>query len=111
MHTSLTANAFQTLNRMVLPAVRAGFATPLPIGLGLVVLETTGRTSGRTRMVPVVGFRSGARVTISTVRHDSQWLKNLESDSTAAVWHGGKRRSATASVQRGPLNIVTLDED
>lgn len=110
MRRELTRLGFQTLNRVVLPAVRAGFGGPLPVGLGLVVLETTGRRSGLTRSAPVVGFRAGKRTTISTVRPGSQWLANLESDSTAALWRNGARHEVVASVQRGPLNVITLDE-
>ena len=103
-------SGFRTLNRVVLPLVRAGFGSPLPLGFGLVVLETTGRRSGATRSVPVVAFRAGRRVTVSTVRPDSQWVKNLEADSDAAIWRNGTRHTVTAEVQRGPLNVVTLNE-
>jgi dienelactone hydrolase len=100
---------FREMNRFVKPLVKAGLGSPLPIGLGAVVLESTGRVSGDPREVPVLGFRIGGRVVVSTVRSDSQWLKNLEADDRAAVWYGGRRRAAKATVQRGPLNIVTLD--
>ena len=100
---------FREMNRFVKPLVKAGLGSPLPIGLGAVVLESTGRVSGEPREVPVLGFRIGGRVVVSTVRSSSQWLKNLEADDQAAVWYGGRRRPARATVQRGPLNIVTLD--
>ena len=105
----LTQTAFRTLNRFVRPLVKAGVGSPLPVGLGAVVLESTGRVSGKTREVPVLGVRIGDKVIVSTVRGDSQWLKNLEADSDAGVWYCGKRHDATASVRRGPLNVVTLD--
>lgn len=100
---------FRTMNRFVKPLVKAGLGSPLPVGLGAVVLESTGRVSGEAREVPVLGFRLGDRVIVSTVRSGSQWVKNLEADDEAAVWFCGRRRSAKASVSRGPLNIVTLD--
>ncbi len=100
---------FRSLNRFVKPAVKAGLGSPLPLGLGAVVLESTGRVSGKAREVPVLGIRLGDTVVVSTVRSRSQWLKNLESDARAAVWFCGRRHPATASVQRGPLNVVTLD--
>ncbi|MGH1492233.1 MAG: nitroreductase/quinone reductase family protein [Acidimicrobiales bacterium] len=102
---------FRSLNRIVKPLVKAGLGSPLPIGLGAVVLESTGRVSGKPREVPLLGLRIGDRVLVSTVRDDSQWVKNLEADGNAAVWFCGKKRSATASVNRGPLNMVTLDSN
>ena len=110
MPCAFVQSGFRALNTVFLPAVRAGFAAPLPLGLGLVVVETTGRKSGVTRSVPVVAFRAGENVTVSTVRGNSQWLANLEATPDAAVWRNGARREATATVQRGPLNLVTLTE-
>lgn len=100
---------FRTMNRFVKPLVKAGLGSPLPIGLGAVVLESTGRKSGERREVPVLGLRIGDRVLVSTLRSGSQWLKNLEADDEAAVWYCGKRRRAKATVRRGPLNVVTLN--
>ncbi len=105
----ITRDGFRALNRVVLPAVKAGFANPLPIGVGLVVMETTGRSSGVRREVPLVGVRVGSKVAVSTVRANSQWLRNLEADPDAAVWVGGRRRAGTASIDTGPLNIATVD--
>jgi F420H(2)-dependent quinone reductase len=100
---------FRGVNRFVKPLVKAGLGSPLPVGLGAVVLESTGRVSGEPREVPVFGLRLGRRIMVSTVRDRSQWLRNLEANDEAAVWYGGTRHPARASVQRGPLNVVTLD--
>jgi hypothetical protein len=47
---------------------------------------------------------------VSTVRDDSQWLRNLEADDRCAVWLFGRRRTARAvSIERGPISIVVLE--
>ncbi|MEM7287437.1 MAG: nitroreductase/quinone reductase family protein [Actinomycetota bacterium] len=99
---------FSRVNRAVRPLVKLGVGSPLPVGLGAVVLEHTGRVSGDTYEAPLFGLRVGDRVYVSTIRERSQWLKNLEADSDAGVWFCGARHDATASVERGRLNVVEL---
>jgi deazaflavin-dependent oxidoreductase (nitroreductase family) len=106
---SITRRAFAALNRVVRPVVQAGIANPLPVGAGAVVLETTGRRTGLPRPVPVLSTRLGDTLTVSTVRSDSQWIRNAEADPNVAVWLGGNRRDAVATVTRGTLNMVRLD--
>lgn len=104
----VTQAGFRLLNATVEPAVRSGLANPLPLGAGAVVLETTGRVSKKTRRVPLLATRLGDKLVVSTVRGDSQWLKNIEAEPTVAVWLYGKSRPAIASVARGPLNLAFL---
>ncbi len=104
----VSAKAFSTLNRFIKPLVKAGFGSPLPVGPGLVLLETTGRKSGLPREVPLVAYRFGDRVRVSTVRGNSQWVRNLEQDDSPAVWVGGRRRPASAVVDIGPVSRATL---
>jgi deazaflavin-dependent oxidoreductase (nitroreductase family) len=107
--SELTRRGFNTLNAVVRPAVRSGVGNPLPIGAGAVTIETTGRRSGLPRTVPVLATRVGDHLTVSTVRNDSQWLRNIEADNNIGVWLYGRRRQATASVERGTLNTVRIE--
>lgn len=94
-------HGFRSLNRVVAPLAKSGLTSPLPIGAGIIVLETTGRSSGLPREVPLVAIRVGNHVEVSTVRRDSQWMKNLHADPDAAVWLGGRRRETTARLSHG----------
>ncbi|MFV0525193.1 MAG: nitroreductase/quinone reductase family protein [Acidimicrobiales bacterium] len=100
---------FRALNRGVIPLLRTGVASPW-WGLGLFLVETVGRVSGRPRPVPLLGHRLGDTVTVSTVRPDSQWVANLEASPEARVWLEGRPRPARARVGRldGGGALVTL---
>lgn len=99
---------FRLLNKVVEPALERGLGNPPPIGVGAVVIETTGRVSGKPRRVPLMTSRIGDRLLVSTVRPDSQWMANLEADPHLRVQVGGEFREATADTTRGPLNVAVL---
>ncbi len=107
----VSQTAFRTLNSIVRPAVLAGAGNPLPIGGGAIVLEVTGRVSGEPRQVPLLTTRVCSRLIVSTVRSDSQWLKNIEANPQVVVHLYGKRRTGTATVKRGQLNTATITLD
>ena len=111
LRSSFTRNAFATLNRVVAPAVKAGLGSPLPVGVGVVVLETVGRVSGEPRQVPLVATRLGDRICVTTVRGSSQWAKNLRAEPRASVWVGGTKRPASSEVTLGALTRASLTLD
>jgi hypothetical protein len=80
-----TQTAFRTLNGAIRPVVLAGAGNPLPVGGGAVVLETIGRKSGEPRQVPLLATRFGDKLMVSTVRSDSLWLKNIETNPNVVV--------------------------
>ena len=102
-------HVFRALNKTVRPVLEAGIGNPLPIGIGASVFETTGRSTGHTRSVPLLTARFGDRLVASTVRGNSHWLANLEATPDAHVNLFGARREAHAVVKRGPLNVAVFD--
>ncbi|MCP3934750.1 MAG: nitroreductase family deazaflavin-dependent oxidoreductase, partial [Actinomycetia bacterium] len=87
---------------------RLGLGSPLPVGVGAVILETTGRKSGQPRSVPLLAARLGDHVVVSTLRGRSQWAKNLDVEPDAHVWLHGNRRPVSASLRHGCLQVAAL---
>ena len=102
--------AFRAVNSVVVgPFTKRGIGAPPVVGMGTVTVATTGRSSGRAHEVSLAAARLGDTLVVSTVRQNSEWVRNLESDPTTTIWLDGCARQAEASVQRLPgLTIVTV---
>jgi deazaflavin-dependent oxidoreductase (nitroreductase family) len=94
------ADFFRTLNSVVEPAVRAGCFSPnLFAPAGLIVLETTGRRSGKPHRTPVLAMLMDGHLIVRTFRGErSEWFKNLRANPQVAYWSGGQKTLARAEV-------------
>ena len=97
--SSVEAQFFRTLNGVVEPLVRAGLGSPVFWPSGFIVLECTGRRTGRKFRVPVAATCLGGALLASTVRGArSQWLKNLSAEPALTYWLAAREHAATAIV-------------
>ena len=95
----LEQKVFRSLNAVVEPAVRKGFASPTLAPAGLIVLETVGFKSGKQRRTPLWSFRLGRYRVVSTARGErSFWVKNLLQQPRVSYYLGGRRRDSQAIV-------------
>ncbi len=101
-----TQTLFRSINAVVEPAVRAGLANPVGPAAGIVVVETIGRRSGSLRRTPLLGVRSCDGLIVTTVRGDSDWVKNLEHQPAARAWLHGRPIAVRADVTRTALATV-----
>ncbi|HJQ67651.1 MAG TPA: nitroreductase/quinone reductase family protein [Blastocatellia bacterium] len=101
---------YRGLNSVVEPLVRAGVANPLLWPTGAIVLEVTGRNTGRAIRVPLVATRVGDLFVVSTYRRRSEWVKNLAANPEARYWLGGRPYDATAYVVTRDNQLPPVDD-
>lgn len=89
---------FSGLNQLAEPLIRAGLGNPFLWPTGTIVVETVGRKTGRKINIPVLATRIGEFVVFSTVRRNSQWVKNLAAVPEVRYWLAGQPREAKAFV-------------
>lgn len=107
---SLETRLFRAINGVAEPAIRAGFGSPCLWPTGLIVLETTGRRSGRPFRVPVAVSLWGRMIIASTVRgSSSQWLKNVAATPTLRYWLAGREHEADAIVFSPGVPLPDVD--
>jgi deazaflavin-dependent oxidoreductase (nitroreductase family) len=95
----LGAEFFRTLNRFVEPVAEAGCFSPEFWPTGLILLETTGRRSGRPHRTPVLAMIMDEHVIVRTIRGErSQWFRNLRANPKVRYWSGGQPKLARAVV-------------
>lgn len=94
----LETEFFRALNLFVEPLVRAGVGSPGLFPAGAIVLETTGRKTGRRLSLPLLGTLVGDLAVVGTARPRSQWVRNVAARPQVRYWLLGRRREATAVV-------------
>ncbi len=91
---------FRALNAFVEPAVRAGLGGPCLIPLGLIVLETVGRRSGRLHRTPLLASVVDGCIIVGTFRRRSSWVRNAEAAPAVRYWLNGRELRGRAHVVR-----------
>jgi len=106
---TIEAKFFELLNGLLAEPIRKGWGAPRLVPTGLIMLETTGRRSGRSRRVPLVATRIDGHLLVATFRGDrSHWLLNAAADPDVRYWLGGRVRRARATVIGGACSLAEL---
>jgi deazaflavin-dependent oxidoreductase (nitroreductase family) len=96
---------FRALNSVVEPSVRRGLFSSRLFPATLLILESTGYVSGKPRNTPLLSFRIGPYLLISTGRgRRSFWVRNLQNKPDVNYILGGRSYPARAE-------LLTSDAD
>jgi deazaflavin-dependent oxidoreductase (nitroreductase family) len=95
----IASGFFSRLNQFIEPVAREGCFSPDFWPTGLILLETTGRRTGKPHLTPVLAMQMDGHVIVRTFRGErSEWFKNLRANPDVAYWTNGQRRQAWATV-------------
>ncbi len=93
------------MNALVAPLAQLGLGSPYPLPAGLVLLEHTGRRSGKTYKTPLLATAMGSCLLVSTFRGArAHWPKNLAVEPEAKVWLWGVPRPCRAAVLQADVD-------
>lgn len=96
---------FRALNSVVEPLVRSGTLSSKRLPTTLLVLESTGFKSGKTRSTPLFGQQLGSYLLLSTARGNrSFWVRNLQKQPQVSYYIGGEEH-------RGEALVIAADSD
>jgi deazaflavin-dependent oxidoreductase (nitroreductase family) len=102
---SWTIRTLMPLDRRLLVRSNGRFTLLGPIGAPVMLLETTGRKSGQTRVNPLLFARDGDSVVVVGSnfgqQHHPAWTGNLLAEPEAVAVVGGRRIPVTATRLEG----------
>lgn len=102
---SWTIRKLMPLDRKVMMKTGGRFSALGPIGVPMMLLETTGRKSGAKRLSPLLFARDGSSIIVVGSNfgqaHHPAWTGNLIADPSGVVIAGGKRIPVTAELLAG----------
>ena len=95
----LERRVFDNINKLVVPLLIRGVGSSSMTPASLVLLESVGYKSGKTRQTPVWSLKIGACRLVGTARGNrSFWVKNLNQHDNANYYLAGEKVSASAIV-------------